>query len=55
MIYDRSDSPGVVVVVVEARDEDIEREGTETVVEEPVENPAAVKEHERDGKQRLVH
>ena len=43
-------SPGmVVVVVVEAGDEDTEREGTETVVEEPVEDPAAVEEHERDG------
>ena len=47
------DSPGVlvgvVVVVVEAGDEDTEREGTETVVEEPVEDSAAVEEHERDG------
>ena len=42
-------SPGVVVVVVEAGDEDTDREGTETVVEEPVEDSAAVEEHERDG------
>ena len=40
---------GVLVVVVEAGDEDTEREGTETVVEEPVEDSAAVEEHERDG------
>ena len=43
------DSPGVLVVVVEAGDEDTEREETETVVEEPVEDSAAVEEHERDG------
>ena len=43
------DSPGVVVVVVEAGDEDTEREGTETVVEEPVEDSTAVEGHERDG------
>ena len=31
-------------MLVEAGDEDTEREGTETVVEEPVEDSAAVKE-----------
>ena len=36
-------------MVVEAGDEDTEREGTETVVEEPVEDATAVEEHERDG------
>ena len=40
---------GVVVVVVGTGDEDTEREGTETVVEEPVEDSATVNEHERDG------
>ena len=49
LIRHTEDSPGVVVVVVEAGDEDTEREGTETVVEEPVEDSAAVEEHERDG------
>ena len=33
-------------MVVEAGDEDTEREGTETVVEEPVEDSEAVEEHE---------
>ena len=36
-------------MVVEAGDEDTEREGTETVVDEPVEDSAAVEQHERDG------
>ena len=51
VVTESEDSPGVVigVVVVEAGDEDTEREGTETVVEEPVEDSAAVEEHERDG------
>ena len=40
----REDSPGVLVVVVEAGDEGTEREGTETVVEEPLEDSAAAKE-----------
>ena len=45
------DSPGVVVVVVvvEAGYEDTEREGRETVVEEPVEDSAVVEQHERNG------
>ena len=43
----RKDSPGVLVVVVEAGDEDTEREETETVVEEPVEDSAAVEKHEK--------
>ena len=37
-------SPGVLVVLVEAGDEDTEREGTETVVEEQLEDSTAVKE-----------
>ena len=49
VVTESEDSPGVVVVVEEAGDEDTEREGTETVVEEPVEDSAAVEEHERDG------
>ena len=36
-------------MVLEAGDEDTEREGTETVVEEPLEDSAAVEKHERDG------
>ena len=43
----REDLPEVLVVVVEAGDEDTEREGTETVVEEPVKDPAAVEKHEK--------
>ena len=34
---------------MEAGDEDTEREGTETVVKELVEDSAAVEEHERNG------
>ena len=37
-----------MVVVLEARDEDREREGTETVEEELVEDSTAVEKHERD-------
>ena len=37
------------MVVVEAGYEDTGREGTETVVEEPVEDSAAVEKHEKDG------
>ena len=36
-------------MVVEAGNEDTERGGTETAVEEPVEDSVAVEEHERDG------
>ena len=48
-ILTREDSPGVVAVVMEAGDEDTQRKGTATVVEEPVESSTAVEEHERDG------
>ena len=40
-------------MVEEAGDENTEREGTETVVEEPVEDSEAVEEHERDGEKHL--
>ena len=43
----RENLPGVLVVAVEADDEDTEREGTETVVEEPVKHSAAVEKHEK--------
>ena len=39
----------MLVVIVEAGDEDTEREETEIVLEEPVEDSAAVEEYERDG------
>ena len=35
-------------MVVKAGDEDTQKEGTETIVEKPVEDSAAVEEHERD-------
>ena len=42
----QANSLGVAVVVVEAGGENTEREGTETVVDEPVEDSAAVEEQE---------
>ena len=41
-------------MVVEAGDEDTEREGIETVVEEPVKDSAAVEKHEKTSKSKLL-
>ena len=41
--------PDMSVVVVEAEDKGTEREGTETVVKEPVEDSATIEKHKTDG------
>ena len=43
----------MVAVVEKAGDEETEREGREIVVEEPVEDSAAVEQHERDDNKDL--
>ena len=43
----RENLPGVLEVAMEADDEGKEREGTETVVEEPVKDSTAVEQHEK--------